>query len=65
MPDWYIKKVLQYFQDDDMTSQYTLYQLLNSVIIDKLQDSQSVNMSMSGTFSDVMSESKIFEPLID
>lgn len=58
MPDWYIKKVLQYFQDDDMTSQYTLYQLLNSVIIDKLQDSQSVNMSMSGTFSDVMSESK-------
>lgn len=58
MPDWYIKKVLQYFQDDDMTSQYTLYQLLNSVIIDKLQDSQSINMSMSGTFSDVMSESK-------
>jgi len=60
VPDWYIKKVLQYFQDDDMTSQYTLYQLLNSVIIDKLQDSQSVNMSMSGTFSDVMSESKTF-----
>ena len=65
MPDWYIKKVLQYFQDDDMTSQYTLYQLLNSVIIDKLQDSQSVNMSMSGTFSDVMSESKTFLTLID
>lgn len=65
MPDWYIKKVLQYFQDDDMTSQYTLYQLLNSVIIDKLQDSQSVNMSMSGTFSDVMSESKTFSKLID
>jgi hypothetical protein len=41
-----------------MTSQYTLYQLLNSVIIDKLQDSQSANMSISGTFSDVMSESK-------
>jgi len=65
VPDWYIKKVLQYFQDDDMTSQYTLYQLLNSVIIDKLQDSQSVNMSMSGTFSDVMSESKTFLTLID
>ena len=58
MPDWYIKKVSQYFQDDGMTSQYMLYQILNSVIIDKLQDTQSVNMSMSGTFSDVMSESK-------
>jgi hypothetical protein len=58
VPDWYIKKVSQYFQDDGMTSQYMLYQILNSVIIDKLQDTQSVNMSMSGTFSDVMSESK-------
>lgn len=40
-----------------MTSQYMLYQILNSVIIDKLQDTQSVNMSFAGTFSDVMSES--------
>jgi hypothetical protein len=46
-----------YFQDDvRMTSQFLLYQLFNSVLLDKLQDTQSINFSFGGTFSDVMSE---------
>ncbi len=46
-----------YFQDDvRLTSQFLLYQLFNSVLLDKLQDTQSINFSFGGTFSDVMSE---------
>ncbi|TNV82731.1 hypothetical protein FGO68_gene3030 [Halteria grandinella] len=58
VPDWYIKKVFQYFQRDGMTDQYLLIQILNSLTMEKLrfQDTQSINMSFGGTFSDVMSE---------
>jgi len=40
-----------------VTNQVILLQILNSVLIDKLQDTQSINFSFGGTtFSDVMSE---------
>ncbi|CDW72390.1 cleavage and polyadenylation specificity factor cpsf30-like [Stylonychia lemnae] len=53
----YIKKVYKYFQNDGMTNHYLLLELLNSVLINKLQDTQSINISLGGgTFSDVMSE---------
>lgn len=42
-----------------MTNQVILLEILNSVLIDKLQDTQSINFSLAGTFSDVMSESKL------
>ena len=42
-----------------MTNHFLLLELLNSVLINKLQDTQSINFSLGGgTISDVMSESK-------
>lgn len=37
VPDWYIKKVFQYFQRDGMTDQYLLIQILNSLTMEKLR----------------------------
>jgi hypothetical protein len=38
IPEWYIKKVYQYFKNEGMTNPNLIQDILNSVLINKLQD---------------------------